>query len=192
MSAGNYDTQYEVQIATKVFEMVDTKYREMLYSNRHSAGPKLLTPTPFPGPVADIREHLTTTLSLPICAQSTTWTEGTSGSFVTENGNPDVLLLTARHIVFPPSENENRYFKHVDENQHRREVVLFGAAFKECHGSIRTGTSDKEPCERRIENVERQDGPVANGFHKRIQATLDETRDAMKEPEALREWRHFN
>jgi hypothetical protein len=67
----------------------------------HLAGPKLLTPTTDHDYTVDVREPLITTLGLPICAQSTSWAEGTGGFFISEGGNTErLLLVTARHVVF--------------------------------------------------------------------------------------------
>jgi hypothetical protein len=70
---------------------VEVEIRESVVTR--SRGPKLYNPD-F---MADVRMPLSTTLGLPICAQSMTWAEGTGGFFITEGGNTKRLhLVTAR------------------------------------------------------------------------------------------------
>ncbi|KAF9778736.1 hypothetical protein BJ322DRAFT_1014326 [Thelephora terrestris] len=106
---------------------VNVEIRESVVSL--SAGPKLLTSASnyFSDPIADVREPLTTTLGLPICAQSTPWVEGTGGFFITEGENTErLLLVTARHVILPQDKNENKHFEFKDDDQNRCNVTLFG------------------------------------------------------------------
>ncbi|KAH9964116.1 hypothetical protein BC827DRAFT_1265926 [Russula dissimulans] len=117
---------------------VNVELRESVVTR--SARPKLLTVTsPYSSdPIPDICEPLTTTLSLPICAQSTRWAEGTGGFFITEGENTErLLLVTARHVVFTLNEDENQLFEHKNDSQSCYNITLFGdAAFNKYLKSI--------------------------------------------------------
>ena len=86
---------------------VDVEIRESIVTR--SAGLKFLPPTYLLSDhTLDVREPLTTALGLPICAQRTTWAEGTRGFFISEGGNTKrVLLVTARHVIFAPNKTQN-------------------------------------------------------------------------------------
>ncbi|KAG8906990.1 hypothetical protein FRB99_005632, partial [Tulasnella sp. 403] len=107
---------------------VDIEIRESVVTR--STGPPMLPPSPsffHSDTVVDAREPLTTTLGLPICAQSTPWIEGTGGFFITESGNTDrLLLVTARHVIFTPDNDENKHFERTDGSEPRHNVMLFG------------------------------------------------------------------
>lgn len=128
---------------------VEVEIRESVVT-RLAGGPKLLAPTyscePDPGPAVDLIDHLTTTLGSPICAQSTPWAEGTGGFFIGEGGNAErLLLVTARHVVFPPNVCDNKHFERKNNSQARHNVTLFGdAAFKEYRQSIKRDYARKE------------------------------------------------
>ncbi|KIK65005.1 hypothetical protein GYMLUDRAFT_82987 [Collybiopsis luxurians FD-317 M1] len=158
---------------------VDVEIRE---SEVHFlAGPKLLKPNYFSDPIGNVRELLTIALGFPICAQSTPQIQGTAGFFVTVGrNNKKLLLVTARHVVFPPGTNES---------QPRHNVALFGSAkFDEYFESIQTAIKDKEFTanynQRRIKAVEGRDGAVA----KRAQTGLDEANEAKKELGAFEQY----
>ena len=122
---------------------VDVEIRESVVTC--SAGPALLTPVDESNPTVNIRNPLTTTLGIPICAQATPWSQGSGGFFITEDGNTKrLLLITARHVIFPPDQNENKYFKHENDSQHCHNVLLFSdTAFNEYLKSIK----DKIRCQ---------------------------------------------
>ncbi|KAJ7145815.1 hypothetical protein C8R44DRAFT_755948 [Mycena epipterygia] len=163
---------------------VDVEIRESVVTR--SAGPKLLTSTYFSDPTAGVREPLTTTLGLPICAQFTPWAEGTGGFFFAEDGNTERLLLaTARHVVFPPDMNENKHFECKKNSQRRYNVTLFGdAAFNKYLECIKGEIGDKaftaQYQERRIRAIEGKDDPAANKERQNAQAELDGAREAME------------
>jgi hypothetical protein len=103
---------------------VDVEIRESVVTC--SAGPKLLKPAYCSDDIVDGCEPLTTTLSLPICAQSTPWSEGAGGFFITEGGNTkQLLLITARHIIFPPDQDKNDHFEHKADSQNYCNILLF-------------------------------------------------------------------
>ena len=103
---------------------VDVEIRESVVT--HSAGPKFLTFGPWYDPAAEVCDPFTTTLGLPICAQSTPWAEGTGGFFITEGGKSErLLLVTARHTIFPRDGHKNELFRHKDDIQCHHKVTLF-------------------------------------------------------------------
>ncbi|EED81207.1 predicted protein [Postia placenta Mad-698-R] len=164
---------------------VDVEIRESVVTR--SAGPKLLTPTYSSDCTVDVREPFTTTLGLPICAQSTPWVEDTGGFFISEGGKPErLLLVTARHVVFPPDKNENKHFEHKNDSQRCCDVRLFGdAAFKKYLESIKAGIGGKaimaQYQERRIKAIEGKGDPAANRERQEAQAELDKAMAVMEE-----------
>ncbi|KAJ3483742.1 hypothetical protein NLI96_g6102 [Meripilus lineatus] len=79
---------------------------------------------PLPSdPVPDERHPFTTAIGHTICSKDNMKSHGTGGFFVTAKGDPHrLLLVTARHVVFP--EEDNRYFESIDASQSRHDVVL--------------------------------------------------------------------
>jgi hypothetical protein len=123
---------------------VDVEIRESLVT-RSAAGPKLLEHEKYPpcrmigevDTVDDVREPLTSSLGIPICARGTPHVEGTGGFYVTVGDDADrLLLVTARHVVLPPKPDRNEHFVYEgDGPQH--DVMLFGdAAFSNYLKSI--------------------------------------------------------
>ncbi len=152
---------------------VDVEIRESVVTRL--AGPKLLMST-YSSDTVSAREPLTTTLGVPICAQSTPWAEGTGGFFITEGGNSKKLLLvTARHVVFKPDKNNNNLFQYKNNSQPRHNVILFSDASFDRHlKSIKAEIRDKEiiaqVLERRIEVMVEKDDPALNEERQEAQA----------------------
>lgn len=87
------------------------------------AGPPLLRPV-FNDDKVNACMPFTDALSIPICAELAPWAEGTSGFFLEEGGDGKrLLLVTARHAVFPESDNEP--FEHEFPTQKRHNVLVF-------------------------------------------------------------------
>ena len=85
---------------------VDVELRES--SVIRSAGPKLLPPVLTANPTAAARHPLTHALSLPISPLATPTIGGTGGFFMAAGrGSQKLLLITARHVVFPLSKGPN-------------------------------------------------------------------------------------
>ncbi|KAG8906989.1 hypothetical protein FRB99_005631 [Tulasnella sp. 403] len=165
---------------------VDVEIRESVATR--SAGPKLLKSSRFFNPTEHISEPLTATLGLHICAQSTPWIEGTGGFFIAENGNADrLLLVTARHVVLTPDNDENKHFEHTDDSEPRYNIMLFGnAAYNTYLESIKAKIKEKafmaEYNQEHIESAERMDDPEAN---EKRQVVQDELAGAIKAMETL-------
>src|SRR5579863_1305445 len=147
---------------------VNVEIRESVVTRE--VGPKLFKSsyTYTSDHTVDVREPLTPTLGIPICAQSTPWAEGTGGFFITEGGNTKrLLLVTTRHVIFTPDKNKNKPFKHENDSQRRFNVMLFGdGAFKKYLDSIKVGIRGKtfhaQYQERCIAAVEGRDDEEAN------------------------------
>lgn len=117
------------------FDIVDVDVEIRGSSATFLGGPKLLVPDAYPSfskPIVDIKNPLTPTLGLPISGKLTPWAEGVGGFFIAEGGDSKRLfLVTARHVVFEPSKDDNNTFEHKSPNPPRREVILLSeAAFK--------------------------------------------------------------
>jgi len=111
---------------------VDVEIRESVVTRLVGLDPpkKLLKPAYYTDPIATICNPFTTTLSLPICAESMRESGGTGGFFMTDSGRPGKLfLVTARHVLF----QDNKYFKHKDNSHLRRNVILFKDEWFEKH-----------------------------------------------------------
>ncbi|KAG8952880.1 hypothetical protein FRC04_003329 [Tulasnella sp. 424] len=123
----------------KEFDITDieVEYRESIYTR--SAGPNLLTPVSYLHPTVDVRGPLTPALGLSIAAQATPHAAGTGGLYLAEGGDSKkVLLVTARHVLFPPNEGPNVGYAHTDTSARRRKVLLLGTkAFENLVGSIK-------------------------------------------------------
>lgn len=100
-----------------------------------SVGPQLLEPTYSRiDPTAILREPFTATLGLTICAKPTPWAEGTGGFFLEVddgNGKKSLFLVTARHVVFPQSDNS--LFERRSESQPRHNVLLLSESSFQQH-----------------------------------------------------------
>ncbi|KAG8752242.1 hypothetical protein FRC11_008546, partial [Ceratobasidium sp. 423] len=153
-----------------------------------SAGPKLLEPSSggifICDPTVNIREPLTTTPCLPICSQSVSWTDGTGGFFITEGDNTRTLLVTARHVVFPPGKSRNEPFEHKDGHPHYN-VNLFGdTAFEGYLESIQTEIEREEFYidyhKRCIEAARENDTPEWNKGREAAQEKLNKAKKAVE------------
>ena len=116
---------------------VEVEFRESIYTR--SAGPNLLKPVSDSAPDVDVRGPLTPALGLPIAAQATPHVEGTGGIYLAEGGcSKKVLLVTARHVLFPPNDGPNVGYAHTNNSAPRRNVLLLGTkAFDNLVDSIK-------------------------------------------------------
>ncbi|EJD02802.1 uncharacterized protein FOMMEDRAFT_167951 [Fomitiporia mediterranea MF3/22] len=118
----------------------------------------------------------------------TPWAEGTGGFFIAEGDNKRLLLVTARHVVFPPDKSKNRLFEHKDDSQPRHNVTLFGdAAFERYLKSIQAEIEGKEfyveyygRCisEDSDEGEEGEDSPAVKEKHAKYQDEIDKMKKA--------------
>lgn len=120
---------------------VDVEFRESVYTRTAGVGPNLLAPGVDPGfnLTEDVCGPLTTALGLGIAPQINPQVEGTGGLYLAEGGeSKKVLLVTARHVLFPPN-GPNVDYTYTDSNKPpRRNILLLGRkAFDKLIRSIR-------------------------------------------------------
>lgn len=122
---------------------VEVEFRSSIYTR--SDGPSLLKTVSDLHPTVDIRGALTPVLGLSIAAQGTLHVEGTGGLYLSEGGGSQkVLLVTARHVLFPPKEGFHLPYADTNTSAPRRNVILLGSrAFDELLKSIEISISDK-------------------------------------------------
>jgi hypothetical protein len=156
---------------------VEVHFRESVVT--HVAGPKFLKPGLASNPTTCIQEPLTTTLGIPICAKHTQHIEGTGGFFIGEGGSPERrLLVTARHVVLPPTEVGNAHFERRNSSQRRHDIILFGShAFFNFGASIQTAIGDEamivEDQEKRLAELDGQDGEETGAERMTAQQALE-------------------
>ena len=167
---------------------VDVELRESIVTR--SVGPRFLQPARFSwDPTVEVRKPLTATLGLGICAQSTSWAEGTGGFYMAEGGDSKrILLVTARHVVFPPNIVDNNRYECENPNQPRRNILLLGDdAFNKLLASIQSeigsAAIDGEYQERCLRATERMEVEADEREMERkgAQAALDKTKKTMEE-----------
>ena len=183
----------------KEFEITDVEveYRESIYVR--SAGPNLLKPVSNRHPTVDVRGPLTPALGLFIAAQATPHAEGTGGLYLAEGGDSKkVLLVTARHVLFPPNEGLNVNYPGTKTSVRRRDVLLLGTkAFDKLVNSIKIRIGDlgimaehynrlilelqeREADEDEDEDEDEDDVEEAAEERKQNQHLLDEANEAME------------
>jgi hypothetical protein len=104
---------------------VEVEFRESIYTPL--AGPNLLEPASNLDLDVDVRGPLTPALGLSIAAKATLHAEGTGGIYLAEGGDSSkVLLVTARHVLFPPDDGPNIDYTRTNTSTPRRNVLLLG------------------------------------------------------------------
>ncbi|KAH8981224.1 hypothetical protein EDB86DRAFT_447202 [Lactarius hatsudake] len=143
----SYNVAIDVALQCKVILLdygindveVEIRQSEIICS---ATGPQLLQPA-FrflePTVTVDAREPLTAFLGISICSQSTPSTEGTGGFFLSEgSGSKRLLLVTARHVVFPLDKDKNKLFERKSSSERRHDIVMFSdESFKQYLVSIK-------------------------------------------------------
>ena len=176
---------------------VEIEFRESIYNTL--AGPNLLEPASDLDPDVDVRGPLTPALGLSIAAQATPRLEGTGGIYLAEGGDSKkVLLVTARHVLFPP-DGPNVDYARTNTSAPRRDVLLLGTkAFDHFLDSIRIRRERRnimvEHHERQIEKLrarvageDKEDVERSTKQLEKAQQLLD---DALKATKALRKFYH--
>ena len=168
---------------------VEVEFRESVYTR--SVGPDLLEPVSDFNPIADVSGPLTPALGLSIASQSTLHVQGTGGFYLAQGGdNNKVLLVTARHVVFPQSQwpNVNYIWK---PSAPIRRVVLFGTkAFDKLVESIKTrirrhstmaGIRKEQIAKYRTKEAgeDREDAEEASAEREEAERLLDRAHEAM-------------
>ena len=103
---------------------VEIAFRESVVTR--SVGPQLLRYVPT-DPTANFCIPFTGALGVQIAPKAYSHFEGTGCLYLREGGKQDrVLLLTARHVVLPPSECANNAYTHKTTIWPRHDVILLG------------------------------------------------------------------
>ena len=104
---------------------VEIAFRESVFTR--FAGPQLLKHVSSIDPTADARSPFTPALGLQIAPKAYPHFEGTGGLYLREGCERNRgFLLTARHVVLPPSEYSNELYARKTNNSPGREVILLG------------------------------------------------------------------
>ena len=94
-----------------------------------SVSPKLRVPALSSNPLVMVADPLTVALGLPICTDQRRYAAGTGGFYVARSGVPGkVFLVTARHVISPPSLANNRLIEHKNQSQPQLKVTLLSNA----------------------------------------------------------------
>lgn len=103
-----------------------------------SIGPKLLTPVLSSNPLVAVSDPLTVALGLPICADKRRNAGGTGGFYVARSGfGSKLFLVTARHVIFPPSLADNGMIDYRNPSHPQHKVILLSdAAYNNLDASI--------------------------------------------------------
>jgi len=136
---------------------------------------------------ARIQGPFSTALGLPICAQATPCIQGTGGFFISDPRDPGRLyLVTARHVVFPPNEDNDKLYQHNNSGQHCRNVLPLGDATLEEHVM---DIESKicllkriiiEDLEDQLKAAEWTDGEDAEAERNRVLSRLEEGKEALE------------
>ena len=170
---------------------VEVEFRESTYTPL--TGPNLLEPASDLDPDVDVRGPLTLALGLSIAAQATPHAEGTGGIYLAEGGDSKkVLLVTARHVLFPPNDGPNIDYSRTNTSAPRRNVLLLGTkAFDNFLDSIKIRIGRHgimvERHERQIEKLQakvagedKEDVEKATKQLEKAQRLLDDAREAIQ------------
>lgn len=176
------------------FDIIDieVEFRESSYST--SAGPNLLQPASNLDADVDVRGPLTPTLGLPIALQEATRDdEGTGGLYLAKGGNSKtILLLTARHVLFPPNLDPNTPYSRSNTKAARRRVLLLGRrAFDNFLDSIKIRIGEHsilvdyrseimKDLEARVDGNDEADAEVAARELEEVQGRLDGATEAIE------------
>ncbi|TFK74180.1 hypothetical protein BDN72DRAFT_760437 [Pluteus cervinus] len=107
---------------------IEIAFRESVFRQSTRAGPQLLNHVLFIDPTAEVIGPFTPTLGLQIASKAFPDSEGTGCLYLCEGGGRDrTFLLTARHVVLPPSEHPNEFYHHDNNSKPRLEVIRFGS-----------------------------------------------------------------
>ncbi|KAI0247204.1 hypothetical protein BJV78DRAFT_1285715 [Lactifluus subvellereus] len=186
---------------------VEVEFRESIYTPL--AGPNLLKPASYLDPDVDVRGPLTPALGLSIASQATPRAEGTGGIYLAEGGDSKkVLLVTARHVLFPPDDGPDVNYACTNTSAPRRNVLLLGTkAFNNFLDSIKIRIArhaimmeghdhewEIEDLQARVAGAD-EDAEKARKQLERAQRLLDDTREAMQALEKFyyeskKKWSH--
>ena len=132
----SYDVHYDIASQCKqllvVHDIKDVEVEMRCSQILQSTDPQFFQPTYDTDPRAQLRRPFTSTLGAPICGRTTSCAEGTAGFILSEGGDSKrLLLVTARHVVLPKSDNAP--YDYNPATQPQRDVLLFSQKSFERH-----------------------------------------------------------
>jgi hypothetical protein len=164
--------EYDItDVDVEIRESIVARFGRKLLNPMSSDPVSFYDPTNSSDPTVYLRRPLTATLGLSICAKPTPRVEGTGGFFMAEGGDSQRLfLVTARHVVLPESNGNNKFErKGKASGQRRQNVLLLGeVAFVKFLGSIELKIRDKAFLARvRGLYMNKRDNRMANEIYRR-------------------------
>ncbi|KAI6157173.1 hypothetical protein BKA82DRAFT_994414 [Pisolithus tinctorius] len=103
---------------------VEIAFRESVFRR---FGPRLLNYVATANPTASVCSPLTAALGLRIASVFTPYAEGTGALYLsTDCHSETVYVLTARHVVLPPKDIQNKLYHRTQNSQRRIEIMLLG------------------------------------------------------------------
>ena len=104
---------------------------------------KMYLPAPTAHATAQVLEPFSTSLGFPISTESTPSIGGTGGFYVFDPRRPGAIyLVTARHVVIRPEENDNTLYN--DRDRSRRVLLFSDPAIEEHLETIKSSVSYME------------------------------------------------
>ena len=118
----------------------------ILYESQYRPSARLYKPAITSNPADILRDPFSTTLGIPICSASATYSEGTAGFFIDSSKPGIIYLLIARHVLFHPDREENELYTFREgTGKAKRKVMLMGeAAFKARCEAVESAIGGKE------------------------------------------------
>lgn len=119
----------------------------IIYESEFHRSVSLYKPAATYNPAAVVHDPFSTTLGIPICNARTPNLEGTAGFFFIDTAKPGILyLLTARHVLFHPDNDENKLYTFREgTGQVKKKVMFMGqAAFETRCEAIESAIRGKE------------------------------------------------
>lgn len=90
---------------------------------------RFFNPVPLSDPTLTARDPYTATLGIPISTKNRPWAEGTGGFYLSTGGDDkDIYLVTARHVVLPLDEDDNKEYERGNNSKAREDVVVLGTS----------------------------------------------------------------
>lgn len=178
-----YEVNYSVAAKCKALLVahgtkdVEVEMRKSWLVELDGPKPKLLQPADDNDPTVVARRPFTCTLGTPICAQSTSWAQGTAGFFISERGNDDkVYFVTARHVVLPRSQGkpyDNKHYERKFNSQRPSHVMIFNqSSFGEYLDSIQDEIDGQD------DFIEYHSGRVSMTGNRQDEDSVEDRQDA--------------
>jgi hypothetical protein len=153
---------------------------------------RFLDPVPLSDPTFTARDPYTATLGIPISTKNRPWAEGTGGFYMSAGGHDEgIYLVTARHVVLPNDEDENKEYKRENDSHAREDVVVLGTpSFNDKLAAIDDEIRGQESAiidaEERIKLANGEDDPGLVREREKAERDLHEAHEALKALRTLR------